>query len=152
LVDDFGWLALPGHHTPESRERHLGTFREKLLKGCPDFSRDYQISRGAQKAFTELLQSFQEQGIPVIIVRMPEESSLRLWSAPNTEAKFQSVLAGLRQTWGGKYIDARDWVPDDLFADHCHLLPGGAIIFTRRLGDQLFPLSLPSDPKTLARR
>jgi hypothetical protein len=150
LVDEFGWLPLPGQHTPQSRERYLGTFREKLLKGCPDFSRDYQISRGAQKAFTELLQSFHEQDIPVIIVRMPEESSLRQLSAPNTEAKFQSLLARLRQAWGAKYIDAHDWVPDDQFADHCHLLPEGATIFTRRLADQLFQLSLPS--KMLARR
>src|SRR5262249_29593926 len=87
LVDGYGWLPLPGHHTPETRERHLGTFYEKLVKGCPEFSRDFRLSRGAQTAVSELLQSFHELGIPVIIVRMPEESSLRRWYAPNAESK-----------------------------------------------------------------
>jgi hypothetical protein len=152
LVDDFGWLPLPGQHTAESRERYLGTFHERLLKGCPAFPRDYQISRGAQRAFSELLQNFQDQGIPVIIVRMPEESSFRQWSAPNTESKFRALLDGLRLSSAARYIDAHDWVPDDLFADHCHMLPGGATIFTRRLADELLPLAFPTGWKTLARR
>jgi len=152
LIDDFGWLPLPGHHTPQSREGHIALFHERLNKSCPAFSRDYHVSKGAQQALSELLRSFDQKGIPVILVRMPEESTLRGWYAPNMEPTFQSLLADLRRSWGAKYIDASDWIADDLFADHCHLLPAGAVLFTRRLADRILPLSLVSDSKKLAKR
>ena len=110
------------------------------------------MSKGAQQALSELLRSFDQKGIPVILVRMPEESTLRGWYAPNMEPTFQSLLADLRRSWGAKYIDASDWIADDLFADHCHMLPAGAVLFTRRLADRILPLSLVSDSKKLAKR
>src|SRR5262249_17029069 len=152
LLDDFGWLGVPGHHSPESRDRALCKFHQRLLAACPGFSSDYQVWPGARQALAELVKSCHEEKIPVIIVRMPEESCLRRWYAPNMESKFAGLIADLRHGYGRRCVDAKDWVGDEGCADQCQVLPEGGVAFTRELANHLLPPSSPVSLTTLVRK
>src|SRR5262249_19594599 len=144
LMDASGWLAFPGRPSAEARRNALWQFHERIDRAIPEFFRNYRVLPGAPRALAEVLESCRRDQIPVILVRMPEESSLRHWYPPNMEPQFQALVADLCRTYGAKFIDAHTWVPDDQFADHAHMLPGGATLFTLRLANELFPAALPT--------
>ena len=138
LLDAAGWLAFPGRHSTEARRNALRQFHERLDRASPEFFQNYRIWPGARRALTELLESCRRDQIAVILVRMPEESTMRQWYPRNMEPQFQALVADFCRTCGGRFIDAHSWVADDQFADQAHLLPAGATLFTVRLANEGF--------------
>jgi hypothetical protein len=81
------------------------------------------------------------EGVAAAFVLMPEGSEFRGWYSPATLAQLHGFLGGLSREFRAPIIDAREWVPDDGFADSHHLVLHGATAFTERLGEQaLLPL------------
>jgi hypothetical protein len=75
--------------------------------------------------------------IPVVVYLMPEASDIREWYTAEGEAILDEYLRDISQEYGVRVIDARDWLPDDAFADGHHLLPCGAAVFSTRFVHEL---------------
>jgi hypothetical protein len=83
----------------------------------------------------EILKQASQSGAKVIFVEMPMPSRhRRLFYNTDSWRKYRGHASSLVEAHGATYIDGSQWVTDDsLFADHIHLNPSGATVFTRKL-------------------
>jgi hypothetical protein len=72
------------------------------------------------------------RGTRVAVVFTPEGTEFRSLYTAEVRAGIAAMMAQLRTAAGIEVIDARDWVTDDGFYDHHHLLPAGATQFAER--------------------
>jgi hypothetical protein len=72
------------------------------------------------------------RGTRVAVVFTPEGTEFRSLYTAEVRAGIAAMMAQLRTAAGVEVIDARDWVTDDGFYDHHHLLPAGAAQFAQR--------------------
>jgi hypothetical protein len=93
---------------------------------------------GACDALRELINLCRERGIAVRVVLLPESTEFRAWYAPGVDDRLAAFLASL----SAMVIDARDWIPDDQFADGHHLLQAGTMAFTEKLVDRVLAPAL----------
>jgi hypothetical protein len=90
---------------------------------------------GAGRALADLLDLARERGIPVKLVVMPESNEFRTMYHPDVEKRFTAFLTDVCAKHGGEWIDARRWLPDEVFYDGHHLLRPGAEAFSAKLAD-----------------
>jgi hypothetical protein len=76
-----------------------------------------------------------EHDIRAAVVLMPESSAFRGWYGPAGYAAATAFARKLSDEFGVPVYDAREWVPDDGFADGHHMIPAGAETFTDRLAE-----------------
>jgi hypothetical protein len=136
--DDNGWFPLTwGPTTPEQKRRVLKESREQvkpLIDGL-------RIDPRSDAALRELLDECRRRGIKTALILMPEPSLTRSWYPPPARMLIHDYLGGLRREYGVPIVDSRDWVPDERFADFCHMAPPAAAPFADRLGrDVVQPL------------
>lgn len=129
-VRPLGSLPLPGRPVPPEELRAATDYARREY--APAF-RDFRITPAQDRAARELLETCRARGIRVALVRMPEGSEFRSWYPPEARAPMDRYFAGLAREYDAPVFDARTWVPDDGFRDAHHLLPGGALAFTKRL-------------------
>ncbi len=103
-----------------SRERYFDLLQRFRIRPVPD------------RALRDMLGVCRSERIPVVLYLMPEASDFRPWYSAEAQAVLREYLGTLRREYGVRVIDARDWLPDDAFADGHHLLRGGATAFTTR--------------------
>lgn len=130
-ADGTGWLPyrkLPANLVAQRREVAKG-----LLVAAPLLN-PLRISPDSDRALRELLEQCRAGGIKTALFLMPEHSACRGWYTPQTRAVVGSYLQQLGQTYQVPVIDVRDWVPDEDFADFCHMMPHGAGPFSDRFG------------------
>jgi hypothetical protein len=84
-------------------------------------------------AFEELLGECRRDGVKAIVVAPPEGSEFRSWYPQEMVEKLANFEERLRSEFGVPVIDAREWLPDEAFADSHHVLRGWAGPYTRRL-------------------
>ena len=84
-------------------------------------------------ALRDTLALCRTEGIPVVLVILPESTSFRALYPPVAEVKLSRFLAGLTAEFGYPVTDARSWMPDNAFMDGHHLLRPGGEAFTDRL-------------------
>jgi hypothetical protein len=134
-VGPSGWSRAnwADHCPPERRRRALATAHKEYAEG---YLRGFHLGGRPVVALHETLRLCRSAGIPVALVLMPEGPAFRSWYPPGAREEITTFLAGLQRDYGTRVIDARDWIGEDDFLDSHHLLPTGARIFTRRLGDE----------------
>jgi hypothetical protein len=133
-ADAAGWFpVLATSVSPEEYRRAVARTREEyrpMLEGLC-------FGGPPSQALRDSLALCRDHGARAALVLMPEGSDFRGWYPPGARAALAELLDGLSQTFGAPLIDAREWLGDDGFTDGHHLLPSGAVAFTRRLGAEL---------------
>jgi Protein of unknown function (DUF1574) len=109
----------------------------------------YQIRDSIARTVRELLELCRKEQLPVVLVMTPESKEFQSWYSPGSREIIEGFCGRLRQEYGVRIIDARNWVADDAFTDGHHTLIRGADVFTLRLGREVLqPLTseiLPGD-------
>lgn len=95
--------------------------------------RNYRLGGTAQQALQRLLERCQANGIQVILVRVPMRSDYGGLYTSAVEESFATYMNELTRTHACRFVDHARLVPDQLFLDNSHLLPEGAVRFTRTL-------------------
>lgn len=111
----------------EGEEEWQAKLRQYGLRGYYDPQR-YLRSRDQAAALVGLVARFRERGSEVVIVLMPEHSTLREQIPPEALAALREPLET-----GGELppiVDLRDAVPDSGFADISHMNEAGRLRFT----------------------
>jgi hypothetical protein len=133
-TDDTGWLPyrkIPVDLAAQRREVEKG-----LVVAAPLLN-PLRISRDSDRALRELLDECRTAGIKTALVLMPEHSACRGWYTPQTKAVVGAYLRQLSEEYQLAVIDTRDWVPDEHFADFCHMAPQGVKPFSERFGREV---------------
>jgi hypothetical protein len=68
---------------------------------------------------------------------MPEHSQARGWYPPKSRELIRHYLSRVGEEFQAPVIDIRTWVPDEDFADYCHMRPEGVPAFCDRLGREI---------------
>jgi hypothetical protein len=134
-IDASGWL--PYLHSADPREVRQRTPR--MHRNFAPILNSFHVSAVADRAWHEMLTLCRREGIHVALLYMPESQAFRGWYPPAVRAEADDYLNGLSREYGVPLIDARDWCPDEDFADCIHLLPPAADQFTERLGREVLP-------------
>jgi hypothetical protein len=134
-IDDWGWY--PGMDTQQFRESDRLGFTMHCQGIYQPLLARYCASAGAEAALRRSWELLHSAQIPMVLFYLPEASLFRQWYSPRTEALIQDQRRRLQQELGIPWLDAREWMPDEVFVDGFHLSRQGAATFTRRLGAEV---------------
>jgi hypothetical protein len=126
--DPCGFVAgveLPPADRPRALQRTFEQYAPALA--------GYHVGGPGCAAVRDVLTVCAGRGIRTAVVLMPESSEFRGWYGPQGYPAVTAFASGLAAEFGVPLFDAREWVPDDGFADGHHLTPVGAATFTDRL-------------------
>jgi hypothetical protein len=137
-ADGSGWTPCTIGTTPADRSR----LHAETLAGCGPFLRAFHPSPAAARALRDLLATCRRERIAAVLLYMPEASPFRACYPPPVRAELDAHLRRLARECGVPLVDAREWCPDEDFADGVHLLPGGAEAFTARFGREVLQPAL----------
>jgi hypothetical protein len=90
-----------------------------------------------ERAFDDLLTVCAAHDITVTLCWLPESSEFRSWYSPMAEQLAVQHFNKLGHRPGVRLINAREWVADEFLGDGFHLIPKGAVEFTRRLATEM---------------
>jgi hypothetical protein len=130
-LDRHGWMPYPFESVSPERYRHGLEHARREYAPC---FHQFRISPDADRALRELLDLCRREGMPVLLLTMPESAAFRDCYPSAASVEIRSYLGRLTREYGVPWIDARAWLADDRFSDGHHLLPSGATEFTERLG------------------
>jgi hypothetical protein len=95
------------------------------------------------RAIREMLASCRKEGVPVMLLLMPEGPRFREWYPSPVWRSMEDLLGQLAREFNVTIVNARDWVDDEsAFLDSHHLLSAGAAKTTARLEKELLALLL----------
>jgi hypothetical protein len=144
-LDDHGWLLGPTgpgvHH--ESKLAWDAKIATPILDRLA-------IDPHTDAAIHGLVADCRSHGIRVAFVFLPESSPLRQWYPPAARAAVADYLSHLERDCDAPVFNLRDWMPDDAFADYCHLTPQGAESFTARFDREVLRPLMGAAPSTSA--
>lgn len=130
--DEWGWNPL----SAELGADVLGVRRETAARSFGPCLAEGDVHPAAVAALRSIAALCREHRIALTLVIMPEGPSFRALYSPRAEANWRAAIDGLRAEFGVPVVDAREWVGEDGFGDGHHLLPSGALEFSRRLADE----------------
>jgi hypothetical protein len=133
-MDLHGWQPFKTRVVPTNDRRRLV---QMSLKQYAAAFRDYRVGAGPERVLRDLLARCRSEGIPTVLVLMPESRSFRCRLGASGVAGVQTLVTDLSLRTGCAVIDARAWIRDDQFWDAHHLIQDGATAFTRRLRAEL---------------
>jgi hypothetical protein len=137
-VDASGLTLQDWTHVPAALKRRMIA---AVQRDCPTALNDFQLGGEGCVVLDEVLRLCRAEGLPVVLVLMPEGPLFRSWYRQQTWAEVQGFLKGLSRRHGVPLIDAREWLAEEEFFDSHHLLSGGAASFSTRLArDGIAPL------------
>ena len=84
-------------------------------------------------AIEDLLRECKAAGVHVAMVIPPEGSEFRSWYPERVNVELKALIDRLRMTHGVLIADARQWLPDQAFADTHHVVRQWAKPYTERL-------------------
>jgi hypothetical protein len=126
------WDSLLQIHGPPLSPAEAEGRRAMAANAGPRF-RDYRPGGTTAAALERLLQRCRRHGIDVVLIGAPGDSSFLRQYTPERDASYRAYIGRLTGTYGCRFIDYRDAVPDQLFGDLYHLNGEGAHYMTRRL-------------------
>ena len=133
-ADRFGYAAgidlLPAER-PRALERSWEQYR-------PVFD-GYRVVGPGPAAVRDVLARAAAHGVRAAILVLPESSTFRGWYGQAGNAAFARFARDLSAEFSVPTFDAREWVPDDGFADGHHLTAAGGAAFTDRLAKESAP-------------
>ncbi len=95
--------------------------------------RHYHVGGATAAALERVIRRCRESGTEVVLVGVPNESAFVRNYTPAVDAEYRTYVGRLTRDYQCRFVDFRAAVPDDFFADVCHLNPAGADYFTRKL-------------------
>ena len=109
----------------------------------------YHANGVTPQALERVLDRCRAEGIGVVLLGIPACTADRAEFTAEIEAEYIGYIHGLTKTFGCRWVDARDWMPDTLFLDDLHLrFEDGATVFTERFAREVL-LQLPLSDATL---
>lgn len=132
----INWDAVLGR----SRENPSGPQQERTTAGLIQplrWTKHYHIGGASAAALESLLDNCRERKVLVILVGVPVTGPHRAFYTAAIESEYQQHMDRIVATYGCRYVDWRDHVPDALFLDNHHLLPEGGIVFSRDLAAEI---------------
>lgn len=139
--DRTGWQPYTDTVTPEKYRKGL----EYARGGHFDHLQKMEVGRAAVEALREVFEICRQERITPVVALVPEGSDFRSWYGPQAKALTKELIAIACDGADGRVIDARDWLPDDAFADGHHMLHTAAPIYTERLTRELIIPALKPD-------
>jgi hypothetical protein len=98
------------------------------------------------EALEELLAVLKQEGIPAALVLAPEGPTVRNLYPPDRLAAFVQHATRLSARYDCRFVDAFDWLDDEMFEDSVHANLAGAAQFSNRLAQEvLLPALTGSD-------
>jgi hypothetical protein len=131
-LDPWGWQGY-GSNADGLQHRRWEKARTRFAATL----NDYRIGDESGRALREMLDHCRQEGIGVALLFLPESTAMQHCYPPAVRAAVDAHFRSLGTEYGVPAIDARDWVADELFHDGYHLLPEGAVAFTRRFGREV---------------
>jgi hypothetical protein len=126
-----------GISTSEQAPPPLSAAEVETCQGYEELSRkrfrDYLPGGSTAEALERLLRRCRDNDIDVILYSAPCTSFFRTNFTPEIDASYSAYIERLTQTYGCRFINYRDALPDQCFADMLHYNPSGGRIFTCRL-------------------
>jgi hypothetical protein len=113
---------------PAEREAHAAAGRLAARR-----FRNYRVGGTTAAALERLLARCRSNGIEVVLVGVPNDSAYVRNYTPAIDAAYSDYVGRLTRDYQCRFLDYRAAVPDDFFADVCHVNPYGADYFTRKL-------------------
>jgi hypothetical protein len=95
--------------------------------------KDYHPGGTTAAALERLLRRCRESGIEVVLIGAANDSHFRQHYTRDRDAAYFAYVGRLTRTYGCRFLDYRDAVPDQLFNDVCHLNGDGGHYLTRKL-------------------
>jgi hypothetical protein len=133
-MDDFGDLCnLPEKVPQEDRARGLDHARREYFQCLGNL----RLAPRAMAALRELLETCQQDGVPAVLVIMPEGEEFRSWYGPGAWDTLEQSLEALSREYHVPLVDAHEWMSEADFSDSHHLLRQGRERFTERLGREV---------------
>jgi len=131
-TDAYGFIA---GIEPTAAERAV-FLAGAQIEYAPAFA-SYTPGGPAVEAVRDMLSLCRERGIRAVIVVSPESSEFRSWYVPQATADVDNLVRTLAAEFAVPLMDAREWLPDNEFADGHHPTVAGARRFTERLARSL---------------
>jgi hypothetical protein len=122
--------------TAEQRLRYLEIAKEQYHDSMGEF----HLARQPVAALHAVLQVCRHNGIPAVLVMMPEGTHFKAFYPARLRERLTAYVVDLSRREQTPLIDASDWLSDEDLWDAHHPLPSGARLFTQRLGHVLQPL------------
>lgn len=118
---------------PDLTERQRQRLRDWTREQYAPCWAGYHPGGSAVAALRDALETCRREGVRAALLVTPESAPFRGWYAAPGRALIAPVVGGLADEFGAPFVDAREWLPDDLIADGHHLTGAGADAFTERL-------------------
>lgn len=131
--DRTGWQPYTDKVTPESYRKGLEYARGGHFANLQKM----EVGQTAVEALREVFAICKQEGITAVVSLVPEGSDFRSWYGPEAKAATAMLIEIARHGADGRVIDARDWLPDECFADGHHMLHTAAPKYTERLTREL---------------
>jgi hypothetical protein len=136
------------HHDPWGFLRRTIAFNREQRAMCLAVNHEIQnptlshfrVGPGPLRALRDLFETARREGVPLVVILMPESAAFRSWYPPAELAAALREFEKLRDSYGIDAIDARRWIADDDFTDGQHVTEAGARTFTTRLIEELRPI------------
>ncbi|MBA2224869.1 MAG: hypothetical protein WHU94_11135 [Thermogemmata sp.] len=134
--DPWGWSPIIDlDPSAEQRSKRL----ERARREYEHRLRHWRTSPPAEKAIRDLLDLARQQHVTVLLIWMPEGPSFQRHYSPQARQKMERWLEKLAEEAEVRVADCRDWMAEEDFSDGHHLLPEGALRWTRRVAEEVLP-------------
>lgn len=132
LGGDTGWMSQAA--VAEEVQR---TLTKRTFDGVKQDFAQFRIDPTTDGAMRALLDRCRQEAIDVTLLLLPESRGFRECYPPAVAEQINSYVAGLAEEYQLTVVDARTWMPDELFFDGHHMLSAGADQFTQQFGEQV---------------
>jgi hypothetical protein len=127
-----------GHHALEDKSPDArASLREETYRQYGKSLGTYRLGRGPAQAMRDLAARCRQEGIPLVLVVMPESRWYHRLYSREGQAALDDLLAELRDDYHIPAIDGTGWSPSADFQDGHHLVARAAHSFTLRVHGEL---------------
>lgn len=133
FVDQNGWWKPHDAISEPDRLRLVARYREHYQPTLASLT----IQPSSRRAMDHLLELCEKERIVPLVAVLPEGGGFRSWYSAESERVKREYLDELSATHKVAVVDATKWSGDGDFLDDHHLLPPGAVTFSRLLAEAM---------------
>ncbi len=138
VIDPYGWEP---HFRTGITDAQRAYYREIAKNQYHSAMGPYEPAANAFAALHAILDTCEQNHLPVAMVMMPEGPFFRSFYPPGMQEQLAGTFAKISKDRKILLVNARDWVPEQELYDGHHALPPGAARFSQRLQNEvLVPL------------
>jgi hypothetical protein len=130
IVDPFGWEPHFRAGITDAQREH---YKEVAKNQYHSAMGPFEPAANAFAALKSILDTCEQNQVPVAMVMMPEGPFFRTFYPPGMQEQLAERFAKISQDRQILLVNARDWLPEQELYDSHHALPTGAAHFSQRL-------------------